>query len=89
MKRRDFLAASAAAAAGSGLVACRPPETSAASPLTSGQWGSGDYSHVPGLAGPESRRRPGAAAGGGPGNRGKDPRGEVVATESCLQGIRG
>ena len=52
MKRRDFLAASAAAAAGSGLVACRPPETSAASPLTSGQWGSGDYSHVPGLAGP-------------------------------------
>ena len=52
MKRRDFLATSAAAAAGSGLVACRPPETSAAAPLTSGQWGSGDYSHVPGLAGP-------------------------------------
>ena len=52
MRRRDFLTASAAAAAGSSIVACRPPETAAAPPVTSGQWGSGDYSHVPGLAGP-------------------------------------
>ncbi|WP_420440225.1 hypothetical protein [Candidatus Palauibacter sp.] len=47
MRRRDFLATSAAAAAGSSIVACRPPETAAAPPVTSGQWGSGDYSHMP------------------------------------------
>ena len=52
MKRRDFLATSAAAAAGSGLIACRAPETAAAPPDGIGQWGPAGDSNVPGLLGP-------------------------------------
>ena len=52
MKRRDFLAASAAAAAGSSLIGCRTPETAAAPPDGIGQWGPAGDSNVPGLLGP-------------------------------------
>ena len=52
MKRRDFLAASAAAAAGSTFAACRTPETAAAPPDGIGQWGPAGNSNVPGLLGP-------------------------------------
>ena len=52
MKRRDFLATSAAAAAGSSLIGCRAPETAAAPPDGIGQWGPAGDSNVPGLLGP-------------------------------------
>ena len=56
MKRRDFLATSAAAAAGSSLIGCRPPETAgAATAAASGQWGPAGDSNVPGLLGPAHR----------------------------------
>ena len=56
MKRRDFLATSAAAAAGSSLIGCRPPETAGAATATaSGQWGPAADSNVPGLLGPAHR----------------------------------
>ncbi|WP_420461831.1 gamma-glutamyltransferase [Candidatus Palauibacter sp.] len=55
MRRRDFLATSAAAAAGSSLIGCRPPETASATTNAGGQWGPGGDSNVPGLLGPAHR----------------------------------
>ena len=55
MKRRDFLATSAAAAAASSLIGCRPPETAGAATAASGQWGPAGDSNVPGLLGPAHR----------------------------------
>ncbi|WP_420635303.1 gamma-glutamyltransferase [Candidatus Palauibacter sp.] len=54
MRRRDFLATSAAAAAGSSLIGCRPPETAGAA-SAGGQWGPAGDSNVPGLLGPAHR----------------------------------
>ena len=55
MKRRHFLATSAAAAAGSSIIGCRPPETAGAATSASGQWGPAGDSNVPGLLGPAHR----------------------------------
>ncbi|WP_419942176.1 gamma-glutamyltransferase [Candidatus Palauibacter sp.] len=55
MRRRDFLATSAAAAAGSSLIGCRPPETASATATAGGQWGPAGDSNVPGLLGPAHR----------------------------------
>ena len=54
MRRRDFFATSAAAAAGSSLIGCRPPETVGAA-TAGGQWGPVGDSNVPGLLGPAHR----------------------------------
>ena len=55
MKRRDFLATSAAAAAGSSLIGCRSSETAGAAMAATGQRGAAVDSDAPGILGPAHR----------------------------------
>ncbi len=50
MKRRDFLATSAAAAAGTSVLGCAPSETSADA-ISAAQWSSAESGQAPGLLG--------------------------------------